>query len=112
MSIDPVSLAITAALTAAQMAMQASQKIEGQRLDDLNVSLADYGTPLNYSEGDVRSDGCPIFFAEPMKEVYRQRKTKGGKYDQWTYYGTWANADRGPAHRGGHPHLDGQASRL
>jgi hypothetical protein len=91
MSIDPVSLAITAALTAAQMAMQASQKIEGQRLDDLNVSLADYGTPLNYSEGDVRSDGCPIFFAEPMKEVYRQRKTKGGKYDQWTYYGTWAN---------------------
>jgi len=91
MSIDPVSLALTAVLTAGQMAMQATRKIEGQRLDDLNVSLADYGTPLNYSEGLVRSDGCPIFFAEPMKEVYRQRKTKGGKYDQWTYYGTWAN---------------------
>jgi len=92
MSIDPISLAITAALTAAQMAMQASKKIEGPRLTDLTVSVADYGTVLNYFEGICSSDGCPIFFAEDMKEVKRQRKTKGGKYNDYTYFGTWANA--------------------
>lgn len=92
MSIDPVSLAITAALTAAQMAMQASKKIEGPRLDDLSVNVADYGTPLNYFVGTRRFDGCPIFFAEPLTEIKQTRKTKGGKFTDYKYSGTWAVA--------------------
>lgn len=92
MSIDPVSLAITAALTAAQMAMQASKKIEGPRLDDLSVNVADYGTPLNYFVGTRRFDGCPIFFAEPLTEIKQTRKTKGGKFTDYKYSGTWAIA--------------------
>lgn len=95
MTIDPVSLAITAALTAAQMAMTASQKIEGPRLDDLSVTVADYGTPLNYFYGVRRFEGVPIIWAEPLREVKKRRKTKGGKYNEYTYYGTWAIAIAG-----------------
>ncbi len=90
MTIDPVSLGITLALTAAQMALQASSKIEGPRLDDLSVSVADYGAPLFNFHGIRKSDGPPIFFAEPLHEVKRQAKTKGGKYNEYTYFGTWA----------------------
>lgn len=92
MTIDPVSLAITAALTAAQMGLAATQKIEGPRLDDLSVTVADYGTPLNYFYGVRRFEGVPIIFAEPLREVKKKRKTKGGKYNEYTYFGTWAVA--------------------
>ena len=92
MTIDPVSLAITAALTAAQMGLQATQKIEGPRLDDLSVTVADYGTPLNYFYGTRRFEGVPIIWAEPLREVKKKRKTKGGKYNEYTYYATWAIA--------------------
>lgn len=91
MSIDPVSLAITAALSAASMALNMTRKIEGPRLEDLNVTVADYGTPLNYFYGTRRLQ-VPIFWAEGIKEKKKQRKTKGGKYNEYTYYGTWAVA--------------------
>jgi hypothetical protein len=51
-------IAITAALTAAQMALTASQKFEGQRLDDLKVTIADPGTPIPRFWGVHRFDGC------------------------------------------------------
>ncbi len=92
MTIDPVSIAISAGLTAASMALTASQKIEGPRLDDLTVTVADYGTALNYFRGLRRFEGVPIFFAEPLKEVKRRRKTKGGKFNDYTYFGTFAVA--------------------
>lgn len=92
MTIDPVSIGVTLALTAAQMGLQMTRKIEGPRLEDLKVSVADYGTPLNYFYGTRRFEGCAIFFAEPIKEVKKKRKTKGGKYNDYTYYGTWAVA--------------------
>jgi hypothetical protein len=90
MTIDPVSLAITAALTAAQMALQASKKIEGPRLEDLSVTLADYGTPLPYIFGERRLEGVPIIWAEEITEKKRRRKTKGGKFNEYSYSGTWA----------------------
>lgn len=90
MSIDPVSIAITIALTAAQMALTASRHIEGPRVKDLTASVADYGTPLNYGQGRFRVQ-LPVFFCEPIKEKKHRRKTKGGKYNEYTYYGTWAN---------------------
>lgn len=90
MGIDPVSLAITVALNAATMAMTMSQTIEGPRLQDLSVTVADYGTPINYFYGKRRLE-CPCFYAEPIKEKKKKRKTKGGKYNEYTYYGTWAS---------------------
>lgn len=91
MAVDPVSLAITAALAAAQMAMTASQHIEGPRLDDLSATVADYGTPLNYVYG-LRKVGTQSIFCEPIKEVPHRRKSKGGKLRDYTYFGTWAVA--------------------
>lgn len=90
MSIDPVSLAITAALTAAQMAVNMTRKIEGPRTEDLNVTVADYGTPLNYFYGTRRFGGVVIFFAEQIRETKKRRKTKGGKVNEYKYFGTWA----------------------
>lgn len=89
MGIDPVSLAITVALNAATMAMSMSRTIEGPRLSDLTATVADYGTPINYFYGKRRLE-CPCFFAEPIKEKKKKRKTKGGKYKEYTYFGTWA----------------------
>lgn len=89
MTIDPISLAITVALTAGSMALQASQKIEGPRVTDLKGTVADYGTQLAYFKG-IRRMECPCFFAEDIKEVKKKRKTKGGKYKDYTYFGTFA----------------------
>lgn len=89
---DPFSVGLTLALTAAQMAMTMTRKIEGPRLQDLKVSVADYGTPLNYFYGIRRFQGVPIIFAEDIIEVKKKKKTKGGKYNDYTYYCTWAVA--------------------
>lgn len=83
--------AITAGLMAANMALTMSRKIEGPRLDDLKSTGADYGTPL-YMIWGMRRVEVPIFHAEDLKEVKRRRKTKGGKFNEYTYYGTWAVA--------------------
>lgn len=91
MSVSPVGLVVTAALMAGQMALQMSQRIEGQRLDDLTVTVADYGTALNYFQG-IRVLTPPIFWAEPLKEVEEENKTKGGKYSQYKYFATLACA--------------------
>lgn len=92
MGVDPVSLAINAALIAANAAVTASQQFEGPRLDDLKTTTADYGTPLNYLHGLRRFEGVSCIWAEPLREVKRRRKTKGGKYNDYTYYGTFAVA--------------------
>lgn len=89
MSIDPVSIAIVVALNAATMAITASQTIEGPRLEDLSVTVADYGTPLPNFVGSRRIE-TPVFYAEPIKETKRKRKGKGGKYREYTYSGTFA----------------------
>lgn len=89
MAVDPVSLAITAGLMAAQMALTATQKIKGPRLDDLNVSLADYGTPIPRIWG-TRRINPQIMWAEKLREKKKKSKTKGGKYTEYKYYGTWA----------------------
>lgn len=92
MTIDPVSIGITLALNAASAALTASRTIEGQRLSDLSVTLADYGTPFAYFMGVRRLEGAPVIWAEPIKEVKQRRKTKGGKYNDYTYFGTFAVA--------------------
>lgn len=94
MSLDPVSLGIQAALMATSMALTASQKTEGPRLTDLSVTVADYGTPLNYFSG-IRRLSVPIIWAESLKEVKKQTKSKAGKYNNYSYYATFAVAIAG-----------------
>lgn len=90
MSVDPVSLAIEAALIGVNMALTASQTFEGPRLDNLRVATADFGAQLNYVKGLRRISGVSCMFAEPLHEVKTTNKTKGGKYNEYKYYGTWA----------------------
>lgn len=82
---------ISIGLMAANMAFTAMRKIEGPRLDDLKFTGGDYGSPLAMVWGKRRLQ-CPIFWAEDLKEVKQQRKTKGGKFNEYTYFGTWAVA--------------------
>ena len=58
--------AVTAGMMAANMALTMSRKIEGPRLDDLKVTVADYGTPLPMVWGKRRIEGLPIIWAEPI----------------------------------------------
>ena len=84
-------IVVTAALMAANMALTMTRKIEGPRLDDLKFTGGDYGGPLAMVWG-MRRLQVPIFWAENLTEVKRRRKTKGGKYNDYSYYGTWAVA--------------------
>lgn len=83
--------AITVALTAANAALTMTRRIEGPRLDDRSFTDGDYGASIARIWGRPRM-APPIFWAEDLKEVKRRRKTKGGKYNEYTYYGTWAVA--------------------
>lgn len=84
-------LVVTLALMAAQTALTMTKKTEGPRLDELNVSVADYGTPLPRFWG-IRRFECPVIWAEKLREKKKKSKTKGGKYTEYKYYGTWAIA--------------------
>ena len=86
--------AITIGLTAANMVLTMSRKIEGPRQDDLKVTSGDYGNPLAMAWGMVRKQ-CPIFWAEDLKEVKEEHSSKGGKITEYKYYGTWAVAIAG-----------------
>lgn len=80
---------ITVAMSALQMALQASQTIEGPRLTDLKTTTANPGDVLPNGLGQVRNSGL-CNWAEPIKEKKKKHKTKGGKYKEYTYFGTWA----------------------
>lgn len=84
-------LLVTAALMAAQVAIGAARKIEGPRLDSLDVSTSEYGTPIPRFWGKRRFE-VPIIWAEKLREKKKTSKTKGGKYTEYRYFGTWAVA--------------------
>jgi hypothetical protein len=87
-SIDPISLGIQLALTAASMAFTASRKIEGPRLEDTKFNAADYGGTLTRFWG-VRWIVPKVIFGEDLREVKEENKTKGGKQTGYKYFGTW-----------------------
>lgn len=80
---------VTAALYGAQAGLNASQRIEGPRIEDLGWTGADPGTPRPRFWGTYRGPKTS-FWGEPLKEVKRRRKTKGGKYNDYDYYDTEA----------------------
>jgi hypothetical protein len=83
-------LLVTAALFAANTALSMSRKIEGPRTETKFTS-GDYGAGLDNVWGKRRTSP-PIFWAEDLKEVKRRRKTKGGKYNEYSYYGSFGVA--------------------
>lgn len=83
---------VKAALMAVQMGLTMMNKTEGPRLESLEVTTADFGTPLNYIWGTRRLEGCPIIWAEKLKEKKNTSKGKGGKYAEYKYFGTFAVA--------------------
>jgi hypothetical protein len=87
-----VKLAATVAVSAMQMGLQASRRTFGPRLDELTITVADYGTPLPRFLG-ARRFACPVFHAEDLKEVKNTTKVKGaGKQTTYSYLATFACA--------------------
>src|SRR5690348_6708651 len=82
-------LAITAALTAGQMALQASQRIKGPRLQVSEIGTAENGTPIPRGWGALKTPPVCIW-AEEIRVVTKTTKTKGGKLEQQKAFGTWA----------------------
>ncbi len=78
-------LLVSALLMAGNMALTMTRHIEGPRLDDLKFSGGDPGQPWNIVFGRRRVAGLPIW-ARDLREVKQTRKTKGGKYNDYTYY--------------------------
>lgn len=86
---DPASIGVKVALMAVSMAITASRKIEGPRLEATKVTLAEYGTPIYRFWGRRRFDGLPIIWAEDLREEKVESKTKGGKFENYKYYATF-----------------------
>lgn len=82
-------VAITAFMTASQMALTMTQRIKGPRLDSLKVTTADFGTAIPRFWGMRRFD-VPVIWAEELREEKTESKTKGGKYEEYKYYATFA----------------------
>src|SRR5438477_5611652 len=71
------------------MALTASQHFEGPRLESTDVTGADYGTPWPHVLGCRRLEGVPVGWAEKLREKKVTTKTKGGKFANYKYWGTW-----------------------
>lgn len=87
---NPVSVGIKVGMMALQMGLTAMTKIEGPRLKSREVTTADYGTPMERLWGKKRLTGRPIIHAEKLREKKTTSKTKGGKYSDYKYFGTFA----------------------
>jgi hypothetical protein len=83
-----VKLVATIALEAAQVGLQAMQRTRGPRLSELQVSTADFGTPIPDFIG-ARIFTCAITHAEDLKEVKHTSKGKGGKQTTYSYLATF-----------------------
>lgn len=82
-------LVVTIGLMAAQVALGMTRKTEGPRLDELDVSTSEYGTPIPRFWG-IRRFEASIIWAEKLREKKKKTKGKAGKYAEYKYYGTWA----------------------
>jgi hypothetical protein len=89
-SVDPVSALVTVGLNLASMALTASQHFEGPRLDSLKVTNASFGAGLKYFQGTRMLEGLSVIYAEDLREEEHENKTKGGKYNSFKYFGTFA----------------------
>lgn len=84
----PKGVAIGAKLALTGVMYLTAPRIEGPRLKDLGVSVADYGSPFPEGDGYWRQDGCLISWSPPLREEEVESKTKGGKYTNYRYFWT------------------------
>jgi hypothetical protein len=78
---DPFTAMLVLDVAMMGASMLLAPKIKGPRLDDLSVSLADYGTQIPRFWG-IRRLQPQLIWAEKLHEVKVETKTKGGKYDR------------------------------
>lgn len=89
---DPGTALVKVAIVGASMAFTMSRKIDGPRASTTDVTLAEYGSPLPKYRGRCRFKGVPIVWSEKLREKKHERKTKGGKFEEYKYYWTGAVA--------------------
>jgi hypothetical protein len=82
-------LVIFAAEMALSMAMNASRRVTGPRLESLKTTTADFGTPINRFWGKRRFE-CPIIWAADLIETRHTSKGKSGKATEYKYYADFA----------------------
>lgn len=83
---DPLSFAI---MTVAQIGISYLFPSEGPRLKDLKISASSYGAAIPWVFGLTRVPGNMIW-ANPIREVKKKQSGKGGFYNQYTYFCTFA----------------------
>lgn len=83
---DPVSFAI---MTVAQIGLSYLFPAEGPRLKDLKVSASSYGAAIPWVFGLTRVPGNMIW-CNPIREKKKKQSGKGGSYNQYTYFCTFA----------------------
>ncbi|MCT2398535.1 phage tail protein [Novosphingobium mangrovi (ex Huang et al. 2023)] len=81
-------IVLTVALAAANYGLQASQRIKGPRLQDTQFTGGDPGAPRWRFWGTWRHT-CTAIYGEELFGVEREAKTKGGKVNNTTYFGSW-----------------------
>lgn len=83
---DPITAQV--AILAVSTALNATRKIESPRPQVQKVTLAAYGTPYTYGYGKPPPTNCICVWAEEIRAEESTNKTKGGKYNEWTFFGT------------------------
>lgn len=83
---DPFSMAMMAV---AQVGISYLFPSEGPRLKDLKISASTYGAAIPRGVGLIRVPGNMIW-ARPIREVKKKKSGKGGSYNEYTYYCTFA----------------------
>ncbi|AFU87992.1 tail protein [Caulobacter phage CcrColossus] len=84
---DPVSFVVA---RVAQVGVSYLFPSEGPRLKDLKVTASTYGAAIPWVFGLTRVPGNMIW-AKPIREKKKKKMAgKGGFYNQYTYYGTFA----------------------
>lgn len=84
-----LNVAIKAGLMVAQIGLGMLRKIEGPRLESRKFSSGQYGITLARVWGTAWVAG-QFIWGKDLIEVKRTRKTKGGKFNDYSYYGDFA----------------------
>lgn len=84
---DPFSFAIA---TVAQIGISYIFPSEGPRLKDLKVTASTYGAAIPWVFGLTRVPGNMIWCKDIREKKKKKMAGKGGAYNEYTYYGTFA----------------------
>lgn len=88
-----ISAAVSLATAGLTYALTPSQKLEGNRLNDLTSGNSTYGSPLPWAWGKVRLPGNKIWidYLEEDKKTTKQGKGSKVSTTEYSYYGYYAS---------------------